>query len=129
VSAAPESPRRRLVRLVVVPAVLFAGVSAATFGLAKAHPAKPEVKVDTSKPLALGDPMRGATLFGDNCAACHGQGGKGGAIGPELAGNDISLAAAKAQIDSGSGAMPAGLVKGSDEADVLAYLKTILAGE
>jgi mono/diheme cytochrome c family protein len=127
VSAAPESPRRRLVRLAVLPAVLFAGVSAATFGLAHAHPAKPEVKVDTATPVALGDPMRGAALFADTCAACHGPGGKGGGIGPELAGKEISLAAAKAQIDSGGGAMPAGLVKGGDEDDVLAYLKTILA--
>jgi hypothetical protein len=54
-------------------------------------------------------------------------GGEGGGIGPPLEGASISLAAAKAQIDSGGGAMPAGLVKGQQERDVLAYLATILA--
>jgi mono/diheme cytochrome c family protein len=129
VSAAPERPRRRLVRLVVVPAALFVAVSATAFALAKAHPAKPQLKVDTTKAVALGNAAHGTSVFAQTCAGCHGQGGKGGGIGPKLAGATISLAAAKAQIDGGGGTMPAGLVKGSDEEDVLAYLKTIFAGQ
>jgi hypothetical protein len=37
------------------------------------------------------------------------------------------VAAAKTQIDDGGGIMPANLVNGSREDDVLAYLATILA--
>ena len=111
----------------MLPATLFAVVVAATFTLAELHLAKAEAP-KSSGPVALGDPQHGQLLFQDNCAACHGQGGKGGSIGPKLAGASITLAAAKAQIDNGGGTMPAGLVKGGDEEDVLAYLKTILAG-
>ena len=52
----------------------------------------------------------GATLFADNCAACHGAQGEGGA-GPDLrpfAPGDASLAAAIADtINGGGGGMPA----------------------
>jgi mono/diheme cytochrome c family protein len=112
----------------VLPGALFAVVATATFTLAELHLAKAETP-RSSGPIALGDPQHGQLLFGDTCAACHGQGGKGGGIGPKLAGASITLAAAKAQIDKGGGTMPAGLVKGGDEEDVLAYLKTILAGQ
>ena len=51
----------------------------------------------------------GATLFADNCAACHGAQGEGGA-GPDLrplAPGDASLAAAIVDtINSGGGGMP-----------------------
>ena len=114
-----------VVRLVVLPALLFAAFSGAAFGLAKAHLAKPSVS--TSGPVELGDAYRGATVFSQQCESCHGQGGRGGGIGPALAGNPVSLAASKAQIDNGGGAMPAGLVSGQQERDVLAYLATIRA--
>ncbi len=122
----PESPRRRLTRLVFIPLALFAVVSTVTLVLALAHPAKPEAKVDAS-PVTLGDAANGDELFAENCAACHGEGGTGGSAGPELAGQPITLAEARAQIEAGGGAMPAGLVSGSDLDDVLAYLDTILA--
>ena len=76
--------------------------------------------------IKLGDSYRGETLFSTNCAGCHGQSGKGGASGRGSPGAAIPLPVAKAQIDNGGGTMPAGLVKGQDEADVLAYLATIL---
>ncbi|HEX9416825.1 MAG TPA: c-type cytochrome [Gaiellaceae bacterium] len=118
--------RPRFVRLVVVPLVLFAAFSGAAFALAKLHFAKPGVP-HANGPVALGDSYRGETLFSQNCASCHGKGGSGG-IGPRLIGLPITLSAAKAQIDVGSGgSMPAGLVKGQQEKDVLAYLATILA--
>ena len=112
-----------VVRLVVLPAVLFAAFSGAAFALAKLHLAKPSVS--SGGPVELGDAYRGATIFSQQCEGCHGKGGRGGGIGPELAGNPVSLAAAKAQIDNGGGAMPAGLVTGQQERDVLAYLATI----
>jgi mono/diheme cytochrome c family protein len=111
---------------VIVPLVLFAAFSGAAFALAKLHFAKPGVP-HANGPVALGDSYRGETLFSQNCASCHGAGGAGGGIGPKLAGAPITLAAAKAQIESGGGTMPASLVKGQQEKDVLAYLATILA--
>ena len=122
----PESPRRRLVRLVLLPLVLLAVVSTVTLVLALAHPARPEATVDAS-PVTLGDAEHGAELFAEQCAGCHGVGGAGESAGPELAGQPITLPEARAQIEAGGGAMPAGLVSGSDLDDVLAYLDTILA--
>ena len=117
-------PRERFLRLVLAPTLLFVVFSGTAFTLAALHPSKPSVP-KTSGNVKLGDSYRGETIFSTTCAGCHGQGGKGGGIGPKLAGADISLAAAKAQIDNGGGSMPAGLVKGQQEADVLAYLSTI----
>jgi len=121
-----SDPRGR--RLIVVPLLVFATVSGLAFALAKLHLAKPGVsKAVAGTPVQLGDAYRGETIFQQQCAGCHGAGGSGGGIGPKLQGNPISLAAAKAQIDRGGGVMPGGLVRGEQEADVLAYLATILA--
>jgi mono/diheme cytochrome c family protein len=111
---------------VVVPLVLLASFSGAAFALAELHFAKPGLPRTTGK-VVLGDAYRGETIFSQNCASCHGAGGAGGGIGPRLAGASISLATAKAQIDGGGGTMPAGLVKGKQEQDVLAYLASIFA--
>jgi len=123
--SSPE-PGWPLRRIVVLPLVLFVVVSAAVFTLAKLHLARPEVPVAAAGSVKVGDAYRGETFFVDKCSGCHGLGGKGGGVGPRLAGADIKLAAAKAQIDNGGGAMPAGLVSGQQEEDVLAYLATIL---
>lgn len=119
-------PRDRFLRLVVVPLVLFAIFAGGAFALSKLHLAKPGTP-KASGNVKLGDSYRGETIFSTTCASCHGQGGKGGGIGPTLAGASIPIAAAKAQIDNGGGSMPGGLVKGQQEQDVLAYLATILA--
>jgi len=113
-------------RLLVVPLVLFAAVSGTAFGLAKWHPAKTGLP-KVSGTIALGDPYRGETVFQSTCASCHGANGKGGGIGPRLAGLSISIARVKAQIDGGGSTMPAGLVKDGDEKDVLAYVATIVS--
>ena len=47
---------------------------------------------------------------------------------PEAGGASITLDDARAKIDDGASGMPAGLVTGQDEDDVLAYLQQILAG-
>ena len=125
-TAVPETPERRRRRLVYIPAALFAVVALTVFVLAQLHPAKPELKAAASKDIALGDAKHGAVLFANTCAGCHGPNGTGGGIGPRLDGSGISLGVAKATIDGGNSVMPPGLVKGSDEADVLAYLNTIL---
>jgi cytochrome c550 len=121
------SSRPRLIRLVVVPALLFLVFAGTAFALAKWHPASPSAASATGTVSAsTGNATAGAAAFQQSCAGCHGVGGTGGA-GPKLAGVAIPLAAAKAQIDNGGGIMPAGLVKGTAEDDVLAYLATIFA--
>ena len=134
----PESPaavdaaerrrrRRRLLRLVGVPLILLATFWGAAFALAKLHLAKPGAPKAAAGSVALGDPYRGEVSFGQTCAPCHGAGGRGGGIGPRLQGDTITIAAVKAQIDSGGGAMPARLVTGKAEQDVLAYVATLIA--
>ena len=115
----------RTLRLVVIPALLLLGVSGLAFGIAQEHPARAE------EPAATGtDPVsRGEALFAENCAACHGDAGRNASIGPDLAGNPISIEDAREQIETGGDGMPAGLVEGQDLEDVLAYLETIRAGE
>ena len=117
--------RDRVLRLIVAPTLLFLVFAGTALALALLHPAKPGTP-QTSGKVKLGDSYNGETIFSTTCAGCHGQGGKGGGIGPPLAGASITIEAAKAQIDNGGGAMPAGLVKGKQEEDVLAYLAGIL---
>ena len=115
----------RRVRLVVIPLCLFVGVSATVFFLARLALAEPSAPKSSGE-VVLGDQYRGQVVYSQSCAACHGETGEGG-VGPRLAGNPISLEAAKAQIDAGGGTMPPQLVSGRQEEDVLAYLATILA--
>lgn len=110
----------------VVPLVLFLAVSGGAFALAELHFAKPGLP-HTVGNVALGDQYHGEILFSQKCAGCHGQSGAGGGSGPKLRGLQLSLGAAKAQIDNGGGVMPAKLVTGQQEKDVLAYLATILS--
>jgi mono/diheme cytochrome c family protein len=117
----------RRVRLLVVPAILFAVVSGTVFVLAQLHPAKDEGAA-ASAPTGQGDASDGERLFAENCASCHGEGGTGGGVGPTLAGSMVSLAEARSTIENGSGVMPADLVSGQELEDVLAYLETIVDG-
>jgi mono/diheme cytochrome c family protein len=117
--------RKLTPRLVIVPVVLFAYVSVMVFALAKAHPLSPAKPVVSGAPVVLGDVYRGETAFQDACAGCHGAGGTGGGVGPTLAGRGLDLSAVKAQIETGSGAMPGNLVSGDKLADVLAYVAQI----
>jgi mono/diheme cytochrome c family protein len=111
-------------RIVLLPLVLFVVVTGSVFTLAKLHLAKPAASA--AGPTKLGDSVRGQVIFRETCGGCHGTNAQGG-VGPRLAGARITLPAAKAQIDNGGGIMPAKLVSGSREDDVLAYLATIVA--
>jgi cytochrome c550 len=113
-----------MVRLVVVPAILFAVVSGTVFVLAQLHPAKDDGGGGAA-PAGQGVADRGEQLFVESCARCHGEGGTGGGIGPTLTGSGVSLQEARSAIENGRGVMPAGLVEGQDLEDVLAYLDTI----
>jgi mono/diheme cytochrome c family protein len=113
---------------VVIPLVLFFAVSGTTFALAKLHPAKPGTPtLAKGTSVQLGDPYRGQVIFAQTCAPCHGTAGKGGGVGPTLAGDHVTIARVQAQIDNGGGAMPPNLVKRQKERDVLAYVATIVA--
>jgi len=114
----------RRVRLVVIPAVLFAGVSGLAFAIANDPPAKPTATA--AAPSGPGESARGELLFNDRCSTCHGIAGRGGGVGPVLAGNPISLDDARARIQTGAGLMPPNLVQGQELEDVVAYLETIL---
>ena len=76
----------------------------------------------------------GATVFGDNCAVCHGGDGSGG-IGPRLAGGRVVTvypdpADQIAVVTTGRGGMPAFGEQLSEEeiAAVVDYTRTVLAG-
>ena len=110
------------------PIAVLITVSVAVFGLAEWHVLKPGTpKAAAGSTIVVGDAYRGETVFQQNCAVCHGSGGKGGSAGPRLADATLTLARVKAQIDAGGGAMPPALVTGRDEQDVLAYLAGIVA--
>lgn len=124
-SAAGNRSRRVLVAL---PLLLFAGMVGLIVLLAVLHPAKPGVpEAVAGSAIELGDAYRGETVFGQTCAGCHGELGEGGGVGPRLAGSSIALALVKERIDNGKGVMPAGLVSGGPEKDVLAYVASIIA--
>ncbi|MEW6581817.1 MAG: c-type cytochrome [Actinomycetota bacterium] len=119
---AADAPPRGRARLVAIPAALLVGVTLVVYGLARARPFE---KSAPATPVALGDATRGLAVYQATCAGCHGGQGEGG-VGPALAGNPIAVDDAVATIRSGRGVMPAALVTGTDEADVAAYLATIL---
>ena len=125
--AADSHPGRSRLAMIARPLALLVVVSAVVFTFAQLHLARPGVpSAAAGTKIALGDSYRGSIAFDQTCKACHGEGGKGGGIGPRLIGDRISLAAVKQQIDAGGGTMPPGLVKGSTERDILAYLATVI---
>lgn len=89
-------------------------------------PPAPAAPPPAPPPPAAADGTRGATVFANTCSGCHGAQAQGG-VGPPLAGNPIGVAGAATVIRQGRGGMPAGLVSGQDEADLLAFLATVLA--
>jgi mono/diheme cytochrome c family protein len=103
---------------VLVGLVIALGV----FALAKAQIFEPSA--DTGASTAAGDATRGAVVFESECAGCHGIGGAGGS-GPALQGTGLDAAFVTERIREGGGIMPAGLVSGQDEADVVAYVVSI----
>lgn len=114
---------RSLARNVGPPLVLFVLVSAGIFTLAQLQLAEPSS--GSGSKVVLGDATRGRAVFARTCASCHGADATGG-VGPRLRGADVTIEAARETIRNGRGVMPAGLVSGREEDDVLAYLATII---
>ena len=110
----------------MIPALLFLGVAGLVYGIAQEHPARDDVEAAAP----ADDPVaRGEALFAEHCSGCHGDAGRNASIGPDLAGNPVTIDEAREQIETGGGGMPADLVQGQELEDVLAYLETIRAGE
>ena len=78
----------------------------------------------SDEPVLLGGAERGAVLFTESCAGCHGQGGTGG-TGPALADSGLDADEISAAIEQGAGIMPAGIVSGQNQEDVVAYVVSI----
>jgi cytochrome c oxidase cbb3-type subunit III len=91
-----------------------------TFALAKAQIFEP-----AASPVGAGDVSRGAAVFARECSGCHGTAGAGGGVGPTLAGAGIDAATVTTAVQQGRGVMPAGLVSGQEQADVVAYVVSI----
>jgi hypothetical protein len=97
------------------PLVVGGAIAAATFVLAETHPFSPST---TPTSTTVGDAARGAAIF-------ERPQGSGGGVGPTLAGAGLDAGTVSATVEQGRGAMPAGLVSGQDEADVVAYVVSI----
>jgi mono/diheme cytochrome c family protein len=113
---------KRLLR----PVTLLLCVAGAVFALAQGRFLAPSVPsgAGAAATIAPGDPYQGEVVFVTTCAGCHGD---GGGVGPRLAGAGLSAALIQSRIERGAGVMPAGLVAGKKEADVLAYVIGITA--
>ena len=75
--------------------------------------------------VAGGDVYRGETIFQRECSGCHGDRGMGGGVGPVLFETGLDGSEVAAAVQQGRGAMPAGLVSGQEQADVVAYVVAI----
>ena len=104
--------------------ILVGGVIAAgTFALAQAQIFAPEAPGGGA--AAAGDVDRGEAVFERECAGCHGPAGAGGGVGPALADSGLDAAAVNTAVQQGRGIMPAGIVEGQEQADVVAYVVSI----
>jgi mono/diheme cytochrome c family protein len=68
----------------------------------------------------------GQIFFAETCTGCHLENGTaGGGVGPQLAGAGLTEQQIRDQVINGGGAMPAGLAKGQDLDNVVAYVLSI----
>jgi len=107
-----------------VPFALLISVTGASLALALWHPFSPSAPAPPAGERPTGDAGRGAVVFAERCAGCHGADADGG-IGPALRGSGQTAADVAAVVATGRGTMPAGLVTGRDAADVATYVATL----
>jgi mono/diheme cytochrome c family protein len=84
----------------------------------------PIFEPSSESPTLLEGAARGEVLFAEQCAGCHGRGGTGG-TGPVLVDSGLDETEIVAAIEQGPGAMPAAIVTGQNQADVVAYVAAI----
>lgn len=104
------------------PILIGGAVAAATFALAQAEIFAPSAPAGGP---AAGDFYRGETIFQRDCAGCHGDQGKGGVVGPALFETGLAATDVAVAVQQGRGVMPAGIVTGQEQADVVAYVFAI----
>jgi mono/diheme cytochrome c family protein len=109
-------------RRIWMPVAVGAAIAAGVFLLAKAQIFEPSSS--SADNTATGDAGRGALVFEQECAGCHGTGGEGGS-GPRLVETGLEAAFVTERVREGAGIMPAGIVTGQDEADVVAFVVSI----
>ena len=105
------------------PILVGGAIAAGTFALAQAQIFAPSAPA--SGTASAGDAVRGESVFQRECAGCHGAGGVGGGVGPPLVDTGLDAAAVNTAVEQGRGVMPAGLVSGQEQADVVAYVVSI----
>jgi cytochrome c551 len=105
------------------PILIGGAVVVATFALAQAEVFAPSAPAGDV--AATGDSSRGEAVFQRECAGCHGDGGQGGGVGPVLVESGLDSATVTAVVQQGRGVMPAGIVGGQEQADVVAYVVSI----
>lgn len=104
------------------PILVGGAVAVATFALAQAEIFAPTAPAGAP---AAGDFYDGETVFQRECVGCHGDGGKGGGVGPALFETGLDATDVSAAVQQGRGVMPAGIVTGREQADVVAYVVSI----
>ncbi|MGD9571400.1 MAG: cytochrome c [Thermoleophilia bacterium] len=74
---------------------------------------------------AGGDAAAGLEVFAVSCTGCHTDNGNQAGVGPQLAGAGLDEPTIRTTVENGRGAMPAGLVSGTDLDNVVAYVLSI----
>ena len=105
------------------PILVGGAVAVGTFALAQGQIFAPSAPAGNA--AGVGDVYRGETIFQRECAGCHGEGGKGGGVGPVLVEAGLDSTEVSAAVQQGRGVMPAGIVSGQEQADVVAYVVSI----
>jgi mono/diheme cytochrome c family protein len=103
------------------PIIVGAVIVVAVFALAQAQIFEPSAPAG---PELVGDAQRGELVFQRECAGCHGAQAEGG-VGPTLVETGLDPTEVAAVVDQGRGVMPAGIVSGQEQADVVAYVVSI----
>jgi mono/diheme cytochrome c family protein len=105
------------------PLLIGGAVVLGTFALAQAQVFVPSAPAG-GDPNATGDMYRGETVYQRDCAGCHGAGGEGG-VGPALFETGLDAAVVAAAVQQGRGVMPAGIVSGQEQVDVVTYVVSL----
>lgn len=105
------------------PLLVGGAVAAGTFALAQAPVFAPSAPAG-GDPNATGDIYRGETVYQRACAGCHGAGGEGG-VGPALFETGLDATEVAAAVEQGRGVMPAGIVSGQEQVDVVTYVVSL----
>lgn len=91
-------------------------------------PAETDGGTDTSGggEMGPGDAAAGMEVFAVSCTGCHLNNGQdAGGIGPQLAGGGLEEDYIRTTVENGRGAMPAGLVSGTDLDNAISYVLSI----